>query len=181
LNIDLIRDYEMREATCHILHVITTISRGGAENHLFELIKSQVGQGFKVSVAYLKGDGYWRNEYESIGVLVVDLRMGNYGELRPIFRLLSVIRKYRPSIVHAHLPPAELYTRLSLIGITRTRIPLIISKHNDERFYKGPAQKMLGSWVAKRAERLIAISDAVRNYMIGGEGLEIPSVSYLHF
>jgi len=42
-----------------ITHIITTINRGGAENHLIELVKSQLNKGHQVHVAYLKDDGYW--------------------------------------------------------------------------------------------------------------------------
>jgi len=41
-----------------ILHVITTINRGGAENHLAELAIGQIGRGFRVMVDFLKGDRY---------------------------------------------------------------------------------------------------------------------------
>jgi len=161
-------------ATGSILYVITTISRGGAENHLLELVRSQVAAGCRIAVAYLKGDGYWRTSLESSGVRVVDLHMSSYGEIGPIVRLRALISEFSPAIVHAHMPPAELYSRLALQGISRQELPLVITKHNDERFYNGIGQRQVGRWVVQRAEKVIAISESVMCFMSGSQGLRIP-------
>jgi glycosyltransferase involved in cell wall biosynthesis len=146
-----------------VLHVITQINRGGAENHLFELVKGQLGRGLEVLVAYLKGDGYWAVPLRGLGARVEPLRLTRYGDLGPIARLRRLIKDWQPHLVHAHLPPGELYARLALLG--SGSIPFIISKHNDEPFYRGLGHLALGRWVARRAACVIAISDAVRLYV----------------
>lgn len=147
-----------------VLHVITTINRGGAENHLMELVRGQVGQGLRVNVAYLKGDGYWTGELMDLGVPVRNLWLRFYGELKPLFQLRKLIGSVRPDIIHVHMPPAELYTRLALM-LWRFKPVLVISKHNDEPFYRGVGQRIIGRWVARRAARVIAISEAVNLYV----------------
>lgn len=146
-----------------ILHVITTVNRGGAENHLIDLCRGQVSAGHQVAVAYLKGDHYWRTELERMGVRVGLLGLQRYGELAPILRLRRMIRAFDPDVVHAHMPPAELYARLALAGFL-ARPAFVISKHNDEPFFRGPGHEILGAWVARRANAIIAISDAVNRY-----------------
>ena len=47
-----------------VLHVATTNARGGAENHLADLIRGQLADGWEVQVAFLKGDGYWTQAFE---------------------------------------------------------------------------------------------------------------------
>ena len=43
-----------------ILHVITSINNGGAENHLAELASLQSKQkNNEVHIVYLRGDNYW--------------------------------------------------------------------------------------------------------------------------
>lgn len=148
----------------NVLHVITTINRGGAENHLIELVRGQRSHGWKVGVAYLKGDGYWADTLSMLDVDVYPLELVRYGELRPLLRLLKLIRDLRPNIVHAHMPPAEIYVRLALLGVPM-RPAFVISKHNDEPFYRGFGWRFIGRWVASRACHLIAISDAVNRYM----------------
>ena len=38
-----------------ILHVITSLNKGGAENHLFRLAAAQAKENFSVNVIYFKG------------------------------------------------------------------------------------------------------------------------------
>ena len=147
-----------------ILHVITTVNRGGAENHLVDLCRGQVLAGHNVAVAYLKGDHYWRAEFERMGVRVEFLGLRRYGELAPVLRLCRVIHAFDPDVVHAHMPPAELYARLALVVFPGRRPAFVISKHNDEPFFRGPGHELLGAWVAKRANAIVAISDAVNRY-----------------
>ena len=99
-----------------IFHVITTLNRGGAENHLFALVRGQISRGLQVEVAYLKGDGYWKKELQQLGVAVHELELRCYGDVWPLIRLRKLLSASNPDIVHAHMPPAELYARVALIG-----------------------------------------------------------------
>jgi glycosyltransferase involved in cell wall biosynthesis len=146
-----------------ILHVITTINRGGAENHVVDLAVGQAERGIAVAVAFLKGDGYWAKRLGEAGVRVEPLGLKYYGALAPVIRLRRLLRDYEPDLIHAHLPPAELYARVALLSQERYP-PLVITKHNDEPFYPGPGHGMVCGWVLQRACRAIAISDAVNRY-----------------
>ena len=158
----------------HVLHVITAIGRGGAENHLLELVRHQRASGMAVSVAYLRGTGYWKAGLEELGAEVHHLGLRFYGDLKPLLKLRRLLKGTHIDLIHAHLPPAELYSRLALLGTGRKAVPLLISKHNEEPFCNAPGHRALGRWVARRADRLIAISDAVKRYM-SGSGLGIPA------
>lgn len=155
-----------------ILHVITTINRGGAENHLKDLICGQIlCGGATVACAYLKGDDYWSVALGEMGCVVRGVEMTRYGQLRPAVRLRNLITEFAPDIIHAHLAPAELYTRIALWGDTRT--PLIISRHNHNRFYKGFGAEAVERWVTSRAHAFIGISQSVRRHFVD----QIPSLS----
>lgn len=147
-----------------ILHVITTINRGGAENHLVDLVTGLLAAGAEVCVAYLKGDSYWTNKLASSGCLVVPLGLHRYGDVTPLVRLGKLMREFQPDIVHAHMPPAELYSRLA-ISIFGCSGRFVISKHNDEPFYPGLGHRLLGRLVLRGAKRVIAISGAVNAYV----------------
>lgn len=164
-----------------VLHIITTISRGGSENHLVELVRLQVRSGLEVHVAYLKGDGYWKQAFDEIGVTITNLKLGRYGNLAPVFKLRRLIAGINPEIIHAHMPPAELYARIALL-LPGTGSPrFLISKHNDEPFYPGLGAATIGRFVANRAYRLIAISDAVNRYTQRNLGIKADRIVTVHY
>ena len=47
----------------NVLHVITTINRGGAENQLVVLVREQVKSGLDVTIVYLKGEPELEQEF----------------------------------------------------------------------------------------------------------------------
>jgi len=153
----------------NILHLITTINRGGAENHLFALASEQLRQGLTVHVAYLKGNGYWYSELSSNGCYVYNLDLKYYGDLKPIYRLRKIINNVKPMIVHAHMPPAELYFRLTDL-LTDFVGSYIVTKHNDEPFFSGIGSRFVGKWCYTRADRVISISSAVKSYTLNTFG-----------
>jgi glycosyltransferase involved in cell wall biosynthesis len=144
-----------------VLHVATTNARGGAENHLADLIAGQLARGLEVQCAFLKGDGYWTETFEAQECKVHNLGMRAYGDPRPVATLKRILSGFGPDIVHAHLPPAELYMRLALMGRTE---PLVISKHNDQTFYRGNVDIFVERWCAARATTVICISQAVQRF-----------------
>jgi glycosyltransferase involved in cell wall biosynthesis len=150
-----------------VLHVMTAIDRGGAENHLMDLVTHQCGAGFDVTVAYLKGQGYWAPKMRELGAKIHFLDLRFYGDFKPVQRLRKLITEETFDLVHGHLPPAELYVRVALLGTSAARLPMVISKHNDCAFHdKLPFERLLGRWVARRAWKVVAISEAVRRYMV---------------
>jgi glycosyltransferase involved in cell wall biosynthesis len=143
-------------------HLITTIERGGAERQLLTLTSEQVQSGLKVVVLYLKGKSDLRNEFEVAGVEVNNLLVGK-SFLKQIFLLSKYLRK-NPSPVHAHLPKSEL-----LAAIVVTKKYLVFSRHNAEPFWpSGPRiiSNLLSKYVCKRASQGVAISNAVKSYLI---------------
>lgn len=162
----------------NILHVATSIELGGAENHIFDLISGQVKAGHQVSIAYLKGSPHLQKNYEEVGVKVHPFHLKNYFELYRAKELKRLIQSLKPHIVHSHMPPAEIFTRMALIGDSKTT--LIISKHNDEPFAPGLKNFFLPRWVAHRAQRIICISDAVSTYVsqVLGNSAKIQRIYY---
>ena len=145
-----------------VTHLITTLERGGAEKQLLTLASEQVQSGLNVFVLYLKGKPDLRNEFEVAGVEVNNLLVGK-SFLKQIFLLSKYLRK-NPSPVHAHLPKSEL-----LAAIVVTKKYLVFSRHNSEAFCPGGPRvisNLLSKFVCKRASQGIAISNAVKSYLI---------------
>lgn len=147
-----------------ILHLITTINRGGAENNLKELACGQAKQGEDVYVCYLKGDGYWQEELEKSEVKVLNLGLRFYGDLKPFFKLLKVVDSINPDISIAHMPPSEIY--FSLIKAFRNNFNFFCGKHVDAQFYYGPFHRLFAKLCFKLSRGMICISNAVQSYWV---------------
>ena len=159
-----------------IVHVITTINKGGAETHLVDLVRLQRENNYQVVVIYLKGDSYWAREYNKIGVSTVNLKIKNYWQLLFDRKLKRVLENFHPDIVHSHLGPAELYSFLNLKNTTN----FVVSKHNRKKFAPIPFSKTLMRRIAKRASKVISISDAVALFLIK-EGLSKDKIRTIHY
>lgn len=145
-----------------IMHVITTIQRGGAENQLAVLTNEQIKNGFEVTVIPLKGEAELEDELTKQGCFV-DLSIINR---HPIVQVLELWRMVPKSglIVHAHLPRAEFIS-----AIVRRNNIFVFTRHNAEPFFPnnpGPISRNLGRFVHFRSAGGIAISLAVRNFSI---------------
>jgi glycosyltransferase involved in cell wall biosynthesis len=156
-----------------VLHVITTINRGGAENQLVVLVREQVKSGLDVTIIYLKGEPELEQEFLAAGAKILH----NIVNMKPIFQLLKLrgISKAEKSLLHAHLPRAELLTRFAA-----GKNEYVVSRHNAEPFFPGAARLLssyLSRLVIEKAKHVIAISFAVSEFLI--EKKEIRSTEKL--
>lgn len=154
-----------------ILHIITTIERGGAENQLLVLVNEQIKLGHKVFVLPLKGAPELQAEFETIGANVIT-ELLNSGFPHQLIKARRM-RRQDFDVIHAHLPRAEL---LSMMFIFNAK--LISTKHNAETFLpNGPklVSKMLARTTYVLASSTICISKSVKSYLV--EQRELPKLS----
>ena len=111
-----------------VLHVITTLDRGGAETQLLTLAREQVKSGFSISVHGLKGDGQLSDLFKEAGIEVTSSK-GNKISLRQVLVLQNLLRE-EYDVIHGHLPAAEILTSL----LKRGR-KFVVSKHNAELMF----------------------------------------------
>lgn len=146
----------------HVLHIITTIDLGGAEKQLLLLVKEQKRLGLKVSVLYLKGKADLKEDLLPFCSRIISLKsLCRRSNFRYIFNALN-----EGVVVHAHLPRAEL---LAFFMVYFRKNRLIISRHNTEAFFPrfpGLLSNFLSRCVMTRADRLIAISNAVQSFIL---------------
>lgn len=146
-----------------IVHLITTIERGGAENQLVVLVEQQITGGHKVEIIYLKGKPELSEILESLGANVTD----DFANIKPWSQLRQMARylKEYGSILHCHLPRAELLG--ACLTFLCKEVVLVITRHNAEKFFPkapGKISSTLAKFVTSRAKIGIAISNAVANY-----------------
>lgn len=161
-----------------VLHVITTINRGGAENQLLVLVREQIKSGMEVSVLYLKGEPELEQDLSDAGARVLHEIANQHPFIQ--FIKMRCISKNQEALLHAHLPRAELLTRFS-----SAKNPFVVSRHNAEPFFPG-APRFLSSFlsrlVAEKAKHVIAISYAVSNFISSkNEVGDLKKVTVVHY
>lgn len=98
-----------------IVHVITGLGRGGAENAMFRLL-SQESDPAQVHVVSLTGGGIFRERLESLGVGVTCLEM-HPGLPSPFkwWRLVRLLREWKPQLVQTWMYHADLLGGLAAV------------------------------------------------------------------
>jgi glycosyltransferase involved in cell wall biosynthesis len=146
-----------------ILHIITTLNRGGAEIQLLALVGEQIRLGNEVSIVSLKGENELEELFLQSGAFVHS-EVNGCNILIVRSKLKKLIAKNYFDIVHAHLPRAEILAALS-VGLT----PLVVTRHNSEAFFPRPLRllsRMLSLLVEKRASSIIFISESAKRFAL---------------
>jgi glycosyltransferase involved in cell wall biosynthesis len=166
-----------------VLHLINTLSAGGAELHLLTLCRYLKRLGVEISVAYLKegwGSRPLRPDFEAAGIPVFYLGGEGVDFVRPWLQLHRLLKQEKPDILHTHLPRADLLgflTRLS--GFSS---PWVCSVHDiHSKSWRGRWALPLFGSVWRRADKVIAISEAVKSWLVQGYRLESEKVQVVYY
>jgi glycosyltransferase involved in cell wall biosynthesis len=155
----------MQRQLKRILFVITSTHVGGAEKVLFEVAKHLKERGVALQVCVLKERGAYAAKLESVGVPVCSLGIGESKGIRGILacvtglpRLIKVIRRFKPQIVHAFLFRANLLARLAapLSGVP-INISSIRTIENQRLHYFA-----IDRWTSFLVTRHVAVSQKVK-------------------
>ncbi len=96
-----------------LLFLIRSLNYGGSERQLIALVKGLQKRGSSVSVATFYSGGFLRHELESTGVSVESLEKHARWDLSGFFwRLIRLVRRIQPSILHGYLATANILTVL---------------------------------------------------------------------
>lgn len=154
-----------------ILHLINSIDRGGAENHLTCLARGQIRASNDIHIIYLKGNDYWYKYLTEENIRVTKIKnRSKISILSQIYFVRNYIKKFNIEIVHSHLPYMEIVGYFATINLKK--IKLFVSKHVDNDFIGGSTKRnksflsdFINYLIFKKATNIIAISHAVKKYL----------------
>ncbi len=149
-----------------MLHVITSLDRGGAENHLLTLATHADRERFPMEVAVLCGAGELVPTFEAAGVPVHLIHARWRFDAAGLLRLAGVVKRGRYDIVHSHLFRADIYANLAAGGPGTSQPRLVSTRHNDDRFFLNPFIGLVHYLLSTRQDMIIAISDHVARFTI---------------
>ena len=145
-----------------IIHLITTIERGGAEKQLLILAQEQIKLGLEVEVIYLKGAPELKEDFE-IAKCEVNNFISNKSFVFQVILFARYLKKY-PNPVHAHLPKSEL-----IASLVCPKKSFVVTRHNSENFWPiapKSISKLISKFVCSRAAKVISISNAVKRFIV---------------
>ncbi len=148
-----------------VLHIITHLDMGGAENVAMQLIDSLRGQ-FDFSLFAVLGGARLSSvgadmarRLDAWGVarrFGVAGRFKSGGVLLAALALNRMVRDHRPDVIHVHTEVPELTLALACTLSRRTRrTPLLRTVHNSELWI---AWARLGRWVTERLQHGTAVA-----------------------
>ena len=155
-----------------VLHVHRIGGIGGSERHLLTLLPALRERG--VDVSFLGLDDPSRAPdpfYEALAVPYERLKAPRDLDPALAWRVRRAAR--RADLVHTHLVHADVY---GAFGARR----LVSTKHNDDPFRTG-AFRFVERALARRATRIIAITESLARFQVERVGLPAAKVEVIHY
>lgn len=147
----------------NILHVMTSLQVGGAENMLYKIVTSYNPDKFKVSICCISEGGEIADKLRENGYDITILtRMKGHGfDVRAVVGLYNLIKRRNIHILRTHQYHANLYGR---IAGALARVPVILpSFHNLYEFPDTPKfHRRIFNWLLSfHSDFLVAVSNSV--------------------
>jgi glycosyltransferase involved in cell wall biosynthesis len=148
---------------------------GGSERHLLTLLPALGDRGIETVFVGLD-DPAW-DPADFYGALRVPaVRVLSPRDVDPLL-LARLARTLRADLVHTHLVHADVYGGLAA-KLRGSR--LVSTKHNDDPFRIGPF-RFVERGLTRLADRVIAITDALRRFTVERVGVDAAKVETIHY
>jgi len=156
-----------------ILRIIPSLEMGGVERTLTSILPRLDKRQYKVYLCCLFKRDKLADTIESLGIPIIKFRMrarldfdGKY--IAGILRLTRLMKKMQIDIVHTHLYRANLAGR---IAAKLAGIPVIIANEHNIDSWKKFSQRLNDRALAKITNKIIAVSDAVKDFYVKKIGI----------
>ena len=158
-----------------ILHIITRLILGGAQQNTVLSCAAQVKAGHEVHLAYgpIYGpEGSLLDEATASGAVLHEIgsmrrAVNPWHDVRCYYALRKLIRTIKPDIVHTHSSKAGIVGRAAAWAERNRRFPIVVHTVHGLPFHDRqslPAHRLyvcLERWAARRCDHLIAITPAM--------------------
>lgn len=143
-----------------VLYVAVGLGIGGTEGQIRDLVTNLDRSRFDCLVCVLKGDGQIAKELAASGVNVQLLNGKSIWDVSLAWRLVRLIRRFQPDIIHSFLPPANV---VAGCASALCRVPHLVLSCRDlgigRRWYVRFVERLVSRW----ASAVTCCSDAVRD------------------
>ena len=152
-----------------VLHVIDSLDLGGAQTFLLELVKHHDRTRYLPDVACMHGRGVYAKAFEEEGIAVHSLSPGKFPPLY-LPNFWRLMRSGGYDILHFHLFGANLCAKPLAIMAGHPAI-IVHDQCNDASREKNPLLLGADAFWNRRSDRVIAVSESTRSYLLEREDL----------
>jgi glycosyltransferase involved in cell wall biosynthesis len=169
-----------------VLHLVKTLTTGGAELHLLTLSRELVRRGVDVVVATIRDDAAWGTRHLDADFLAAGCRLERLPSgIIPVLdqgkAFRNLLQRERPDLVHTHLPRADV---LGAWFCERSpRVPVVASVHDiySKAQWRGKWALPLVRSAWRRSDALIAISHEVKAWLVRSTGVRSEKIRVIHY
>jgi len=166
-----------------VVHVCKMTGVAGTENHLLTLLPELHKRGLDIHLIVLIEPERHMDDYcrrmEALGVPSEQMPIHGNVDRGLVDRLTTRFRELKPDAVHTHLIHADWH---GVVAARRAKIGRIYwSGHNDDPFRHRLPIQLIQRYLWRRVTAGIAISEAVRQFMIRVEGAPANKVFTVHY
>ncbi|MDO8424930.1 MAG: glycosyltransferase [bacterium] len=146
-----------------LVHVLTSFDIGGAEQLVLDIARRLDRKQYDVRVIAVVRGGPLRAEFHEAGIPTDVVGKRTKLGFEAIQHLVRDFRSPTPDIVHTHLFGGDTWGRIAAI---RAGVPHIVSTEHNVNLDEGPLKRLVKRHLARKTDRIIAVSDAVRSYSV---------------
>jgi glycosyltransferase involved in cell wall biosynthesis len=151
-----------------ILFVIDELDIGGTEQQILEIVRRIDRSRFTPQVCCFR---YGRKaaEIAALGVPVMHQPKRLKTDPSLVLRLAALMRRERFDIVQTYLWTANTWAR---IAARIAGVPHVVASERNVDIWEESYKRVVGRWLARSTDRIIANSEAVRSYLLERGSLE---------
>jgi glycosyltransferase involved in cell wall biosynthesis len=172
---------ELSAEPIRVLRLIARLNMGGPALHVSYLTKGLDERGYETTLvagSLARGESSMSFVAEELGIDVVGMPQ-LHREVSPLYdsvsvaRLVGLIRRLRPQILHTHTAKAGAIGRVAALASGTARPPIIVHTFHGHvlRGYFGPVRsavfREIERALARATTRLVAVSPEVRDDLVG--------------
>ena len=144
-----------------LLSIIDSLSVGGAERLLVDLVAERQAAGVRCEVAYFT-PGPLGDAFDAMGVRLTRLSRAGLRDPRVIPRAVALIRRFRPDVVHTHLTKSDVAGQ---IAARIAGVPVrVLTHHNTDPWRRRRGLSLAYRLLTLGATHRIGVSEAVARH-----------------
>ncbi|MDD3711061.1 MAG: glycosyltransferase [Patescibacteria group bacterium] len=159
-----------------VLHIMPTLSSGGAERLVLDLLSNFSSDLFETELLLFNGQGFFYKEALNKNIKITVLKKNFKFDLINFIRIYKKIKSFSPDIIHTHLG-ADIYGLLAgkLAGVKN-----IISTEHNVLLNNKKIYNFFKKIISKHFSKIIAVSSVIKKELIDNFALSSERVLVIY-